>query len=154
MIVVGDTSAISNLITVGREGILSDLFGEVMIPPEVERELLAWHSSLPAFVTVVPPANQDAVVRLEEELDAGEAQAIVLAAELRADLLLIDERKGRELAAGMGLKATGILGVLLQAKSAGVLEHLKPVLNALSEKADFRVSAAVRAEFLRLAGEL
>lgn len=152
MIVVADTSAISNLITVGRESILRELFGEVMIPPEVRRELLDWHSALPSFVTVIEPRNQTAVAELVE-LDAGEAEAIILADELDADLPLIDERKGRLVASRFGLKSTGLLGVLLEAKRAGLLENLKPVLDELAERAGFRISAAVRSEFLRLAGE-
>jgi predicted nucleic acid-binding protein len=154
MIVIADTSVISNLITVGLESILNELYGEVMIPPEVERELLDWHASIPHFVAVVAPSDQDAVMLLEEELDSGEAEAIILAIEIHADLLLIDELKGRALAERMGLKLTGILGVLLQAKSAGLLDRLEPVLNDLTQMANFRVSAKLRGAILKSAGEL
>lgn len=153
MIVVADTSAISNLMTVGCDHILGVLFHEVMIPPAVERELLDWHSILPVFVTVISASDAAAVARLAEDLDAGEAEAIVLADELHADLLLIDERKGREAAGRLGLRSTGLLGVLLEAKKTGILPLLKPVLDDLIVRAGFRLSAAVRAEFLRLAGE-
>jgi predicted nucleic acid-binding protein len=57
MIVVSDTSAISNLLAIGLEGILHDLFGEVLIPPAVELELMRWHSELPTFLSVVVPVT-------------------------------------------------------------------------------------------------
>ncbi|MCW1885746.1 DUF3368 domain-containing protein [Luteolibacter flavescens] len=154
MIVVADTSAISNLISIGRESVLESLFGGVTIPPAVENELLNWHRDIPDFVTVMKPVDLDAVLSLESELDPGEAEAIVLASELSADLLLIDERKGRIAADRLGLRSTGLLGVLLQAKAAGLLGSLKPILGELTERAGFRVSPAVRSEFLKLAGEL
>ena len=153
MIVVADTSAISNLMAIGRESILRDLFGQVLIPPAVERELLDWHRDLPAFLAVERPGDTEAVSRLSMTLDPGESEAIALAVQLRAALLLIDERKGRSTANGLGLKTTGLLGVLLEAKAVGLLEHVTPLLDALISTAEFHVSAGVRAEFLRLAGE-
>lgn len=153
MIVVSDTSAISNLLAIGLEGILLDLFGEVLIPPAVELELMRWHSDLPMFLSVVVPVRGDLMLSLSSLLDPGETEAISLAVEIGASLLLIDERKGRSEATSLGLKTTGLLGVLLEAKRAGLLEELRPVFDDLVSKADFRVSAAVKAEFLRLADE-
>lgn len=57
MIVVSDTSAISNLLAIGLEGILRDLFGEILIPPAVELELMRWHSELPTLLSVVAPVT-------------------------------------------------------------------------------------------------
>jgi len=153
VIVVADTSAISNLLAVGHEGILEVLFGEVMVPTAVERELLEWHQALPVFVSVLAPGDSELIVKLSLVLDPGETEAIALAVEIGADLLLIDERKGRREAKRLGLKTTGLLGVLLEAKKAGLLNALLPVLDELVSAADFRVSTAVRTEFLRLAGE-
>lgn len=79
--------------------------------------------------------------------------AISLAVEIGAALLLIDERKGRSEANSLGLKTSGLLGVLLEAKRAGLLEELRSVFDDLVSKSNFRVSAAVKAEFLRLADE-
>jgi predicted nucleic acid-binding protein len=153
MIVVADTSAISNLMAIGREGILQDLFGQVLVPPAVERELLNWHRDLPAFVVVEQPGDLEAISHLSLTLDPGESEAIALAVQVRAELLLIDERKGRSAANGLGLKTTGLLGVLLEAKAVGLLEKLEPLLKELISTAEFHVSAKVRTEFLRLAGE-
>ena len=57
MIVVADTSAISNLLTIGYEWILRDLFGVVIVPPAVETELRVWHPELPAFISVQSPGK-------------------------------------------------------------------------------------------------
>jgi hypothetical protein len=153
MIVVADTSAVSNLLTIGREAILEELFGEVVVPPAVVSELLSWHTELPTFIVVRSSARLDLIESLTTELDAGEAEAIALAVELKADLLLIDERLGRLRAGRAGVRTTGLLGVLLQAKADGLLDKVRPVLDELIELAGFRISEPVRAECLRLAGE-
>lgn len=98
MIVVSDTSCISNLLSVGQESLLVRLFGEVLMPPAVEQELLRFHTSLPAFLKRAVPTDQEKLSRLCQELDPGEAEAICLASELKADRLLIDESVGRRVA--------------------------------------------------------
>ena len=153
MIVVADTSAISNLLTIGREGILRDLFQTVIVPPAVEEELRVWHAVLPAFIAAQAPRNPVLFPELVQVLDPGEVEAICLAMELRADLLLIDDRRGREEAHRLGVKITGLLGVLLLAKQSRLIDRLAPLLNELINTADFRISAAVKSEFMRLAGE-
>jgi predicted nucleic acid-binding protein len=86
-------------------------------------------------------------------LDPGETEAIALGLELHADLLLIGEREGRAEAARLGLKTTGLLGVLLEAKALGLIERASPLLDDLTRRAGFHVSASVRREFLCLADE-
>lgn len=80
------------------------------------------------------------VEALQQELDDGEAEAIALALELKADRLLIDERLGRSVAQRYGIKITGLLGVLISAKMNGLLSAVKPILDNLIEQAGFRVS--------------
>lgn len=83
--------------------------------------------------------DQAFVERLKDELDAGEAEAIALALELKADRLLIDERLGRQVAQRLGVSVTGLLGVLVAAKQVNLIAELKPILDNLITQAKFWV---------------
>ena len=148
MIVVADTSVLLNLALVGQTHLLPVLFGEVVIPEAVQAEFerLAASSGrfsglrLPEWVQTKrahPSADQDE--RLQH-LDPGESEAIALAVELNADAVLMDENEGRAVAQAHGLRAIGILGILIQARHLGHLPIIRPVLDALREKAKFRLS--------------
>jgi uncharacterized protein len=97
--------------------------------------------------------NPNLATALQGKLDHGEAEAIALALELQADLLLMDERLGRIEAARFGLRFIGTLGVLIEAKARGHLQEIKPVLDELRTNAGFRMSEALRARVLQEAGE-
>ena len=98
-------------------------------------------------------ANRALVTALQMELDEGEAEAIALAKELAADLLLLDERRGRVVAAHLDLRLIGLLGVRIEAKRKGCLPLVKPVLDDLVAKAGFWVSQQLYARVLLAAGE-
>jgi hypothetical protein len=80
---------------------------------------------------------------LRSELDAGEAEAIALALELKADLLLMDERRGCAIAQQMNVLCSGILGMLIQAKHQGLIATVKPILDDLIATAGFWVDNAL-----------
>ncbi|ARV58296.1 nucleic acid-binding protein [Nostocales cyanobacterium HT-58-2] len=164
MIVVSDTSPITNLAAIGRLELLQQLYARVLIPIAVYNEMVRANKSVPGAVEVqtLPWITTRAVVDSErvteilenqENIDLGEAEAIVLTLELNADLLLMDERRGRTLATGYGLKVTGLLGVLLQAKQNGFIPVVKPLLDQLIDQADFRVSNHLYTTILQSAGE-
>lgn len=145
MLIVSDTSPITNLIRINKLDLLKQLYSEVVIPEKVQDELINYENQKEEidkrdWIFVRTVSNSDEVRKLEEELDAGEAEAIVLAKELDADILIIDERKGRKIAEENGLKIIGLLGVLIKAKQMGYIEELKPLLNELINNVGFRVS--------------
>jgi uncharacterized protein len=147
LIVVSDTSPILNLARISRLDLLQSLYGQVRIPSAVYAELTDARRDLPPavdlgsmpwlMVTVV--VNQSRVQGLRENLDPGEAEAIVLAIELRANLLLVDERRGRRAATAAGLTITGLIGVVARAKQAGLIDTAEPILDELIHIARFRV---------------
>ncbi|GAA6624277.1 DUF3368 domain-containing protein [Scytonema sp. NUACC26] len=163
MIIVSDTSPLANLIVVGHVDVLPQLFGAIVIPDAVYLELLANGENHPVTKTVMTAdwlnvrsvSNQAQVMILERErrLDPGEANTIVLAIELQATQLLIDERLGRTEAKRQGLRITGILGVLLAAKRQGLIPVVRPVLERFIGEANFRISNQLYDETLALAEE-
>jgi predicted nucleic acid-binding protein len=158
MLVVSDTSPITNLLQVGRLNLLQYTFGQVVMPQTVYDELCELpHQKLAidgeTWLTVQSSHQLDFVAMLKEELDAGEAEAIALALEIKADYLIIDERKGRNKAEALGLRIVGLLGVLVQAKQAGHLMAVEPVLNELRNEAGFRIHPMLHRRILEIAGE-
>ena len=153
MIVVSDTSAVTNLIGVHRIEILRDLFGVITVPPAVHDELMRHHVSLPDFVHVKELASRGPAALLMSELDPGESEAIALAIELKADFLLVDEKLGRAAAERHGIPVIGLLGVLLLAKKHGLLPSVRDVIDQLVRDTGFFLSAEVRSRALSLAGE-
>jgi hypothetical protein len=163
MLVASNTSPISNLAVIGRLSLLRSQFREIWIPGAVQSEL--HQLSDPAALKEIQQALQagwikpqalreDHVARLlAAALDPGEAEAIALALELPADLILLDERDGRSAAERVGLRVTGVLGVLLRAKDDGQIQLIKPEIVALRAQARFFLSARLQEKVLALAGE-
>ena len=161
MIVVSDTSALSNLALVDHLWLLEAIYKTVIIPDVVTSELAA--ASNPTISAIIQLEwiqtqsleNSQLANQLQQErgLDAGEANAIALALELQADDLLIDERLGRQEAVRLGLSIIGILGILLVAKQRSLISQAQPVMDALINQAGFRVSPQLYQRVLALAQE-
>jgi predicted nucleic acid-binding protein len=154
MIVVADTSPLNYLIQIDCDRVLPQLFGHTRVPAAVMQELghpgapaavRAWLQRVPDWIEVsLTHAPPDAELA---SLGPGERDAIQLAEETHADLLLMDERKGRLQAARRGLKCIGTLGVLL---SAGERRLIDPAVayHRLLAETTFRTSAALEMRFL------
>lgn len=151
MIVVSNTSPLNYLVLVELHSLLPDLFSRVLIPPAVERELRApgaplairkFLASAPQWLAVERPVDMDPQL---QPLDAGEREAIALAVHLSADLVLLDERRGREVARERGLAVSGTLGVIDLADRRGLVR----VADALErlKTTNFRVSPRVLSRF-------
>jgi predicted nucleic acid-binding protein len=161
LIVVSDTSPILNLARIGRLELLQSLYRQVVIPSAVYAELTDARRDLPpaidlgsmSWLMVAAASNRDHVEQLLGSLDPGEAEAIVLAIELRADLFLVDERRGRRVASASGLAITGLIGVVARAKQAGLIDRAKPVLDELIHTARFWIGPELYAEVLAELGE-
>ena len=93
------------------------------------------------------------VTLLRSELDAGEAEAIALAQEVKADVVLLDERDARRVAMRLGLNVLGTVGLLIEAKRAGRLSSVREQLDALQNQAKFRLSRRLYERALRESGE-
>jgi len=105
------------------------------------------------FVRIQAPRNRTAVAELQVTLGPGEAEALVLAAEVRADAILIDESAGRAEALRRGLAPLGALGILLRAKQRGLVDSLRPLLDRLQNELGFFISPELRSAVLKQAGE-
>lgn len=148
MIVVADTSVICYSVLIGRVDLLPQLFGRLHIPTAVRDELMAfeapvevrdWMGTPPDWLvveTVVPQSDA-----LLSRLHAGEREALLLAKGLNADLLLLDEKAARKAAAALGLRVTGLLGILADAASQGMVD-LPSAVDRL-RRTTFRVSPAM-----------
>ena len=153
MIVVSDTTTITTLLKAGEERFLKTLFGEVIVPQGVWDELLAFHSWLPDFILLRPVAAASHRLAETRFLGHGESEAINLAREINADLLLTDDRKARRLANSLGIQCTGLLGLVVRARQSGQLHSAQDFIEALEQRGGLYLSDAVKAEALRLAGE-
>ena len=158
MIIISDSSALSALAEINLLNLLPALFGEVLITEPVRREcgnpgapaaLRLWIATPPAWIHPVP----DPAVLLPEtaNLGPGEASAISLGWEHRRDcLLILDEKRGRRVAAALGLLKTGVLAIMADAANQGLVDfdqalgRLAAVNFHMSESVIFQVRARLR----------
>jgi predicted nucleic acid-binding protein len=153
MLVIADTSPLIGLLKIGHVDVLPRLYGSVVIPPQVAAELASRKRppEVQAFIAAAPPwlsTRSPAKVEEIEGIDLGERAAISLARELKADLLLIDESKGREAAIARHIRTARTAAVLFDAANAGVLPDLKEAFDKL-KATNFRVPATVLDELLK-----
>ena len=156
-LVVVNTTPIIALSLVGELGLLRSLYDEVVVPSAVEAEVLAGGRDgigsselIEASWLRVASLQDSRRADLLADLDRGEAE--VLAQELNADLVIIDERLARLHAKRLGLTLTGTLGVLLRAKQLGHVKAVAPLIDRLRQ-GGIHLSDVVVAEVLALADE-
>ena len=153
MIVVSNTSPILYLLLIGQLDLLPQLYSQAIIPDVVQDEMLAlgaperlqqWIANPPSWLTVQTTNTVDETLTA---LDPGEQAAITLAQEIQADLLLIDERRGRRAARDRGLRLIGVLGVLDDAADRGLIDLADAIFQL--QQTNFRVSARLLQALLR-----
>jgi len=161
MTIVSNTSPISNLAKVGQLNLMQQLYGRIVIPRAVYEELLdkrAGKTVITAvqaaiWLEIQPVQSQELINELCNRVNLGEAEAIALAIEVGATRLLIDERLGRQAATNLGLKITGVLGLLLLAKRQNLVTAIKPIMDDLMAQASFRISSQLYVDVLSAANE-
>lgn len=137
--VVSNTSSLIHLAKIGRLDLLKHLFNETIVPEAVYRESVVEGGNRKDAVKIseaewikVQKIKDDKLKRaLMIDLDEGEAEAIVLALEEHADLIILDDYEGRIVARTLGLKVTGTIGILIKAKREGMIQSLKNEIDKL-----------------------
>lgn len=150
-----------HLAKIGRLELLREFFGEVLIPEAVYREcVLEGSDSEDAqaiknaeWIKVEKITDERLRRSLMIELDEGESEAIVLALEKNAELVLMDDYDGREVARALGLRVAGTIGILLKAKFTGKIVSLRDELEKLKAMG-FWLSDGLYEKVLKEAGEL
>lgn len=161
-VVVSDAGPLIALARVGRIGLLRRLYRRVWIPPAVHTELAVSsgrpgarelaHAVEDGWIAIRADVDRDMVSKLARLLGRGEAEAIALAARESVRFLLIDESRGRRVARTQGVSAVGVAGVLLVAKSRGMLPAVAPVLGDM-ERAGYHLSSRLVGDVLARAGK-
>jgi len=160
MEVVSNSSPIIHLAKIGKLDLLKLLFNTVKIPKAVYQECVIEGGSRPEvkliksarWIKVLEVDDTNLIKLLKTQIDEGESEAIVLALEIGADLVLLDDYEAREKARIFGLKVTGTIGVLLKAKKMGLIKNLKKEIENL-QSSGFWIKEDLIKEILGVAGE-
>lgn len=130
-IVISDTGPIFSLAMIGELDILHSFFDEIHIPNAVWKEIS--EDKTTDFYPIIASFFQEKVTTIKGKnhltfiMDYGESEAVILYQELNADFLLIDDRKARTYAENIGVNCIGTIGILMKAKSTGLIKSLRPI---------------------------
>ncbi len=160
MIVVSDSTILIGLAKIGKLDLLKKIFSRVFIPEEVFKEVVERGKGKPgskvinesAWIETKPVKDKIQVAFLLGSLEKGEAEVLVLARELKADLILLDEEKARKSAVIAGFEIMGLLGLFILAKNLGLIHAVLPLVDELLRK-KFRISDKIIEKTLKKAGE-
>lgn len=159
-LVVADTTPLSCLLRIGRTDLLPALFSDVRLPIAVADELDRggallgdWRQCLLPFARIEPVEPSPLLRLLSDELDEGEAAALALAVQLRADLVLLDELRGRTVAAKLGVAVLGTLGIIVIGKKRGVIPAARPIIAQVRADGGLWVTEKLVTEILKSVGE-
>ena len=163
MLAVSNTSPLSNLAIIGRLDLVREQLRHIIIPLAVRAELA--RNPNPAARQALEAAFSDGWIEgvgldtpvtdeLRLSLDIGEAEALTLALQRKADLILLDESAARLRASELGIAHTGVLGILRQARKAGRISSLKAEIGRLRSEAHFFINPALEKSLLISVGEI
>ena len=138
--VVSNTTPLLSLIKISKLNLLKELYTQVIIPEAVFEEMeqgkhKKYYTDIKKAEWIkIQPVKDKNASKYFIDLDKGEAEVIMLAEEIQADLVIIDELIGRDYARYLKLKITGTLGILLKAKEKGLIKEIKPLLLDMKDK--------------------
>ncbi|GAB3413492.1 DUF3368 domain-containing protein [Niabella aquatica] len=147
--IISDTSCLILLEKIDELDILNKLFGIIITTSEVAEE---FGKPLPAWFELRQPTDKNYQSIIEASVDKGEASAIALAVEIDDCLLIIDDLKGRKFAHQLGLTIIGTIGVIVDAKLAGIIPSVKPILSKI-KSTNFRITGQLESLILKRANE-
>ncbi len=148
-IIIVDTSCLIILGKIGEFGLLGKFGKKVHVTPIIQKE---YGKKLPNWIFITKPGNIHYMQILEMDLDEGEASAIALSLELNNPILIIDDLKGRKIAAKLRLKYSGTFGLILKAKQLGIIESVKPIIDKITNT-NFRFSKELLERIINKAEE-
>ena len=160
MTVVSDATPLINIAAIGKFDLFQTLYGRLIIPSAVYEEIVtqgagrwgAAETAGAAWIDRRAVSDPAKVISLQTHLQGGESEVIVLAEELHADLVIMDETAGRRELARRGIAFIGTVGVLMEAKRHGLIAALKPELDQL-RNCGFHLGDRVYLACLSLVGE-
>jgi len=152
MVVISNSTPLIYFCKMGELNLLERLFGKIIVADKVYEEIVVQGAGKPGsdevrnadWIKRQSVSDQAGVQKLrnDELLGAGEAETLVLAAELKADLVLLDDRKARKVAARMKVKRIGTIAIILMAYRKGLIKDLPSVLKTAQQKA-FRINERI-----------
>jgi hypothetical protein len=152
--IVCDASTIIALERINYLWLLEALAEEILIPHAVDKEITTQKAvNLPAYFKVKEAKDKHFIRQNREYLHTGESEAIALAKEIKADLVILDDRKARRLAEKEGLKVSGLLALIIMAKEKGIIKRVRPIVDELQSHSFF-VGKDLYIEILKLSGEI
>ncbi|MBL7164416.1 MAG: DUF3368 domain-containing protein [Anaerolineales bacterium] len=162
--VISDSSTLIHLTAIGKLDLLREFYDNIILPTAVWQEVVIEgekrsgavevqqaHDS--GWIEILEPSDQTLLRLLKQELHKGEAEAIALALELGADLVLLDETEARKVAELYQLQKTGVVGLLIRAKLQGNITSLRQELDHLQE-GSFWINDKLYRRALKSVGEI
>ncbi|WP_221393882.1 DUF3368 domain-containing protein [Dyadobacter sp. NIV53] len=148
-LVIADTSCLILLSKIDELKILKANYERIIITPEIAKE---FDQEIPGWIEVLEVKNKGLQLILEDSLDLGESTAIALSFEIENSTVILDDLKARKIATKLGIKITGTIGVIVNAKLKGTTPSAKAILNKILNT-DFRINLNTIDEAIRQAGE-
>ena len=149
IIIISDTSCLIALTNAHKLDILTKTYKNIQVTPEVKKEYEEKGDMLPSWIKAKEPNNTEWVNKLKAEFGGGESEAIVLAKETENGLLVLDDSKARNYAADIGIKVTGTMGIIDEARKRKIITINEAVDTlTIMKNNGFRVSDKLLNDFV------